>query len=589
MSALVPALVALAALVGIAACVRARRPGWPWLVLAQAIAALVLAVLLARGTIAPAPEELVVLSPGPAGALPPPVRGQPMVALPGADAPAGTQRVPDLATALRRHPGTRALRIHGGGLAARDREAAAGLRVAFEPGPAPVGIVALDLPERVVVGGAWRLRGRVDGIAGARVELREPAGRVVDGAEADADGAFDLGASARSEGRVEYTLAVLDAAGEPVEAVRVPLVVEPGATPRLLVLAGAPDPELRALRRWALDAGFELSSRIALAPGLAQRRGEVALDAAALARLDLLVVDPRSWAALPAGERAGVMAAVREGLGLLLRVNGPLPPAVAADWRELGFAVEPAEIAEGVVLAAPPRAPAWPELTRRPVAVRAADSAVLLAAQDGAALARWRPLGRGRVGATWLTDTYKLAQSVSATAHGDLWSGVVHVLARARGPNSLATPSGARVDQRAVVCGVAPGSQVIAPDGTVATLVARADDPRACAAYWPASAGWHRLQSGGLAADFRVGDADDAVAVEATVRRNATTALARSSAAIETPVSPRSLPAWALFLAWLGVSATIWWRERRPVPNRGSLEGRQVVPERADRAHGRNA
>ena len=406
MTALVPALIALAALVGMAACVRARRRGWPWLVLAQAIAAIVLALLLARGTIAPAPEALVVLSAGDAGSLQPSVRGQPIVALPGANAPAGAQRVPDLATALRRHPGTRALRVHGGGLAARDREAAAGLRVVFEPGPAPAGIVALEMPDRVVVGGAWRLHGRVAGIAGARVELRDPAGRVVDGAEVDAEGAFELGASARSEGRVEYTLAVLDAAGEQFEALRVPLVVEPGAAPRLLVLAGAPDPELRALRRWAVDAGFDLASRIALAPGLAQRRGEIALDAAALARLDLLVVDPRSWAALPLAERAGVVAAVREGLGLLLRVNGPVPAAVAADWRELGFAIEPAELVEGVALAAPPRAPAWPELTRRPVAVQAADSIVLLAAQDGAALARWRPLGAAASARTgWSTAT----------------------------------------------------------------------------------------------------------------------------------------------------------------------------------------
>ena len=37
MNGLVPALIALAALVGIAASVRARRRGWQWLVLAQAI------------------------------------------------------------------------------------------------------------------------------------------------------------------------------------------------------------------------------------------------------------------------------------------------------------------------------------------------------------------------------------------------------------------------------------------------------------------------------------------------------------------------------------------------------------------------
>jgi hypothetical protein len=564
MTVLVPALIALAALVGIAASVRARRRGWPWLVLAQAIAAVVLVLLLARAQIAPAPDALVVLSAGDAGSPPSPVRGQMIVALPGANAPAGAQRVPDLATALRRHPGTRALRVHGEGLSARDREAAAGLRLTFEPESASVGIVALDMPDRVVAGAAWRLRGRVAGIAGARVELRDPAGRVVDGAGVDAEGAFELGAGARSEGRVEYTLAVLDAAGEQVDALRVPLVVEPGAAPRVLVLAGAPDPELRALRRWSVDAGFELASHIALAPGLAQRRGETALAASALARLDLLVVDPRSWAALPAGERAGVVAAVREGLGLLLRVNGPLPAAVAEDWRELGFAIAPAEIAEGVALAAPPRAPAWPELTRRPVTVSAADSIVLLSAQDGAALALWRPLARGRVGATWLTDSYKLAQSISLEAYGSVWSGIVRTLARARGQRALEAPREARVDQRVVLCGVAPGSQVIATDGSATPLVVQADDARGCAAYWPAIAGWQRLQSAGLQADFHVRASGDAAALESASRRDATAALARASAGVDPPSPPRpALPAWLLFVAWLAVTAAIWWRERR--------------------------
>lgn len=565
MSLLLPALLVLATLVGVVATARRRGPGWPAWALLQLLAGVALALLLAWPRSVPPRETLVVLTPGPSAAKSlVPATESPLVALPGATVPAGALRAPDLATALRRQPGVSTLRVLGGGLATRDREAAAGLRVQFEPGPAPTGIVALRHPAAVTAGSEWRVQGRVQGIAGARVELRDPGGRAEDAMEPGADGAFDLGATARAEGKVEYTVAVLDRGGAMVEATSLPLRIEPGAALRVFLLAGAPDPELRAWRRWAVDAGFELASRIALAPGLALRRGEATLEGDALARLDLLVADPRSWAALRDAERAAIVAAVRDGLGLLLRINGPVPDAVREDWGELGFAIAPAEIAEGVALAAPSRATDWPELTRRPLEVTAADSQVMLAAADGSALARWRPLGRGRVGAVWLTDSYKLATAVSPQAHGSLWAGIVRALARARGAPAVDLPVVARVDQRAVLCGLEPGAAVLAPDGGTVALAIGAADADACAAYWPAEPGWHTLRTGAHVVPFHVRAPDEAPALEAAARRAATEELARDSAAAE-PASPPSSrwPAGLLFLAWLALAAAGWWHERR--------------------------
>ena len=565
MSLLLPALLVLATLVGVVATARRRGPGWPAWALLQLLAGVALALLLAWPRSVPLRETLVVLTPGSSGAKSPvPTAESPLVALPGATAPAGALRVPDLATALRRQPGVSTLRVLGGGLAARAREAATGLQVLFEPGPAPTGIVALRHPAKVTAGSEWRVQGRVQGVAGARVELRDPGGRAEDAMEPGADGAFDLGTTARAEGRIAYTVAVLDRAGATVEATSIPLRVEPGAALRVLLLAGAPDPELRAWRRWAVDAGFELASRIALAPGLALRRGEATLDGDALARHDLLVADPRSWAAMRDAERAAIVAAVRDGLGLLLRINGPVPDAVREDWRDLGFAIAPADIAEGVALAAPPRATTWPELTRRPLEVAAADSQVMLAAADGSALARWRPLARGRIGAVWLTDSYKLATVVSPQAHGSLWSGIVRTLARARGAPAVELPVEARVDQRAVLCGLEPGATVVAPDGAAMALAIGAADAGACAAYWPAEPGWHTLRTGGNALSFHVRAPDEAPALEAAARRVATEQLARESAAAEPAPPPRSRwPAGLLFLAWLALAAAGWWHERR--------------------------
>lgn len=62
----------------------------------------------------------------------------------------------------------------------------------------------------------------------------------------------------------------------------------------------------------------------------------LAMNAAALRRVDVLVLDERSWAGLSAGKRgavlAAVLAAVRQGLGLVLRATGPVSPVVRRQW-----------------------------------------------------------------------------------------------------------------------------------------------------------------------------------------------------------------------------------------------------------------
>ena len=70
--------------------------------------------------------------------------GEQRIALPEAPANNGAQPMPDLATALRLHPGTRRLHVVGAGLEARDIEAARGIPALFSASPAPVGLVELQ-------------------------------------------------------------------------------------------------------------------------------------------------------------------------------------------------------------------------------------------------------------------------------------------------------------------------------------------------------------------------------------------------------------------------------------------------------------
>ena len=89
-----------------------------------------------------------------------------VVALPEAPALPGVERVPDLATALRKHPGTQRVRVVGAGLEARDRDAMRGVALEFVAEALPRGLVELTPPSRAVAGGEFHFAGRAERLPG---------------------------------------------------------------------------------------------------------------------------------------------------------------------------------------------------------------------------------------------------------------------------------------------------------------------------------------------------------------------------------------------------------------------------------------
>lgn len=564
---LVAAIVlAFATLLGVVRTWRARPPRAALRCTLQVLVAIALYLCLFPPTAAERTTrgELVVLTPGATAAQTDAARGD-VVALPGVDAPRAIERVPDLATALRQHADTRSLRIAGGGLPARDRDAARGLIAAFDAAPLPRGIVEIDAPSSVTAGSLWRVQGRVEGAPNGRVELRDPSGAVAMTASLDDNGRFALTAIAKSAGAARFSLRALDAHGERVDDIDVPLVAREGATPRVLLFAGAPDAQLKYLRRWAADAGIALDSRIGLSEGVALTEGAAHLDAAALANADLVVIDERAWAALDAAQKDALRAAVRDGLGLLLRATGSMPDAVAQDWKALGFDAHATESAHEVSL---DRALGLVDsrltFTPLPLAVTASDASPLLRADDGTPLALSRVSGHGRAGIAWFTDEWRAALAGHRAAYATLWSDVVAQLARAHGAPAPVLPANARVGERAVFCNVADNDAVEDANGRSAALLVEADPSGArCAAFWPRAAGWHALVRGEDRSPFFVRETDSEIALMRADAARATRALLGMTAQ-EAPQEVREtpLPRWPFFLAFLALASALWWLER---------------------------
>lgn len=553
---------------------RGRAEGWSrarrFVVLAlQPLLAGLLALALWPPAVPGTRATLVVLTNGatPPATLAP---GESVVALPEAGATDGVATAPDLATALRRTPAA-ALRVLGGGLGARDREAAQGLPLAFAPGEPPRGLVALEGPREVLAGARFSVTGEVAGVDNAAVELRDPGGERIARARPGESGRFELPAIAGVPGAVAYTLRVLDGDGEIVEEIALPVQVGAGAAHRVMLLAGAPNPETKYLRRWALDAGLVLSSRQAVGGGVALGEAPARLDAAALAETDLLVLDERAWRALGERGRGEVLAAVDAGLGLLLRIGGELSPGERAALARLGLVLSPNAGPRAVTLP-PDRLPAAregelvPPLASAPYSLRAPGGETLLATESGAPLAAWVSRGQGRVGAWLPTDSFRWVLAGHAGAFGRLWADAVATLARPRPAASpLRLPAWSRAGERVALCGLADDATLHAPDGaTVPLVVDPATGTEACAAAWPRVAGAHRVVSGGHEADWTVFAADALPGLAARERREATLAMAALSpaamAAAPAPEVPG--PRWPWWAGWLLVAALAWWLER---------------------------
>lgn len=515
--------------------------------------------------------------------------GDALVALPEAPQWSDVERVPDLATALRRHPGTQRVRVIGDGLDARDLDAANGVAVEFTPSPLPRGVLELHSPGRIAAGDEFNVGGRVGGVANGAAELLDPARRRVDRTTLARDGRFGLSATARGEGSATFRLRVLDAGQRVIEEIDVPLLVETPVPPRVLLLAGAPGPEVKYLRRWLEDAGLPSQAQVAVGGGVQLGDAPVAINAGTLARFDIAVIDERAWSSMGEAQRGALDAAVRDGLGLLVRVTGALSAHERARLRALGFAFDGGRDSTPVRLPAiarddaaerarlgpgsqdAPRSreeppPELPVLARRDATVRASDGVPLLRDGDGAPLATWRAHGRGRVGVWLVTDSFRLVLVGRDDRHAQMWSGAFATLARARPQTAFDIDRDAWEGQRMSLCGVQEGARVIAPGAREHGLV-RDPAARGCAAFWPRSAGWHRLRSGDHEEAFFVRARDAAPALKAQATREATLRLAASSSgatpasgALQAPRRPGAR--WPWWLGWLVASAALWWFER---------------------------
>jgi len=526
--------------------------------------------------------------------------------------PVGVAAAADFASVLRLHPGAQ-IRLIGEGVVARDQDAARGRLAQWLPAPLPAGLTELSAPAHVAVGAEIVVRGVWRGAAPVQVQLQDAAGAVLASHTFDSDAqasqddapqdqepagrtelqaqSFALTLPARVAGELPLDLIAIEPDDRSRTLLRLPLQVEAAPGLAIGLLAGAPGAELRALRRWAVDAGHRLDSRIALSRGRVMG-GAVGFSAEELAALDLLIIDERAWVALGAGGRGQVQAAVDAGLGLLLR---PLASPPSSQWplyAEQGFVLQAVADSREHRLAG-----STGRLRTLSLSARGDHALPLLSDRTGAMLGIWRPRGLGRIGLLWLGETQGLVGRGEAAVHARLWAQVTSRLARARSVEpgeSMPAPLGSPIapmlafsGERAVLCGLSeqavarqtPGrvepdrvkaghvksdpSEPDRLDAAETAATALSVDARGCAALWPRAPGLHLVASSAGERNLQVLDAEALPSLQAAQRADTTRALLSQVLISGSTEALVPGPAWPWLPPLLAALGPLWWLERR--------------------------
>lgn len=568
-----------------------RRRGWQaWLLAALSLASGGLLYLALFPPAIPIGGEtlLVATAETPQDARAGP--GERLVALPEAPRIAQAERVPDLATALRRHGQVQRIRILGRGLAQRDRDSTAGIPVAFTPMQPPRGLIRLDPPADTPAGAVFTLAGEAAQMEGGTAELLDPAGRKVDSRVIGSEGAFTLGGTARVPGLATFTLRLRGRDKAIVSDTPVPLRTLEDQPVRALLI-GAPSPEAKYLRRWAEDSGIALQSRLEAGGGVDLGGDGVRIDAASLTDADVVIIDDQALAALGGGGRTTLAQAVAGGLGVVVRMTAPASANTRGLWRGLGFVAEGGDDIAPVALAplavdaetlAVQRGPGLPdtpddlnrvddpapELGRWAVRT-GADVVPAVTDADGALLAGWQQRGQGRVAVWTIANSFALVLGGQPDRYAQWWSDTLSAVTRPGRLFRPDVPALVQAGERVSICGIAAEARVIAPNGgEVALAIDPAAGPGECAAYWPQAPGEHRIVQAERGDEqtfaFLVLPEGALRAIRATETGEATARWAAQQAASAARDAPqRRSPAWPYALAWLLLSAALWWGERR--------------------------
>jgi hypothetical protein len=237
--------------------------------------------------------------------------------------------IPNLSYFLKSNPNIQKLKIYGYGLSAAELEDLKGYQIVFHPSTNPSGIISANWPAKLKTSESLQVQGTYQNSGSETVKLLlKGLGKTVDSIsiEAKSNKSFSFKTNPKQTGKAVYELIALQKkdtlAKEPV-----PVQVGDQAPMKVLILASFPDFEYKFLKNWLYENQYPLAFRSQIS------KNKYASDflnmdgfnlnqisPASLKKIDILIIDEEELAAISPGERTSIDLAVKNGMGLLIRI-----------------------------------------------------------------------------------------------------------------------------------------------------------------------------------------------------------------------------------------------------------------------------
>lgn len=377
----------------------------------------------------------------------------------------------------------------------------------FHPSPQPNGLTAVHWTNNLKTGDRLQVQGHIKNSTSKKLKL------VLNGLSINLDSVsiaagqsqvFDLHTMPKHSCRSVYRLIGLSDNDTlfnefiPVNIVKAPAL-------KLLLLSSSPDFETKFLKNWLSNNGYAVASRSLITKGKYSQelvnigKNDLSrLTANLLQKFDLLVSDVSSVSNLSPAENTALQNEISEkGLGLLIRAD-------SADklngWFARGFGL-------GRLVGAPKggalQIQGIGKLESKLIQPAAfltpnTNQQVLVANQQGQAVAANALYGAGKIGVTLINYSYNWMLGGSKNDYSALWSAIINNMARKQ-----KAENGAWLKPQLPVAGRAATLATVANLAINGTKVALKQDANVpfehSGTYWPETPGWQQSMAEGKA------------------------------------------------------------------------------------------
>jgi hypothetical protein len=461
---------------------------------------------------------------------------------------------------------TSATRLHlvGWGLDAGELRRVGDAQLTLHPRPLPAGIRRVEWPVRLELGEPLVVQLTIGGSRGGKVVLSDRSGPVDSAAVPRGEASsVTLRHTPSATGSELYTISWQGT----VDSFSV--AVSDARAPTTLILSSAPSRDWSDLRDWLAAQGGSVTlrsqmSRDRIGSDRVNSSSDAKVDRASLARVDLVVTDGRTLVALTSAERAALLRAVDEGLGVVILLDGPSRARRTAGereffpWRQEGAGeIEVRDVRperESVRFSATP-------ISAEPYTL-VGGSTVLEDGQGGVLVSTVRR-GRGRITGSVVTGAGRWTRGGEPTAYAGYWSALFRATARPDLTSVRWELPGRpiRLDDEIEITRWGGGDPVATIGGDT---IAFARDPllpeRELATWWPRAAGWNE----GSGVRVWVSGSEAWPSRQGAERRRATEARIadqRGATAGRDKIPERApWPLWPFFVLFVGSCGWLWRR-----------------------------